>query len=55
MCFAYMFFYKAISKHIAIGRNIKQDIKAFFKALLDEFGGSMNTIRNKAELYYKSL
>lgn len=52
MAFAYMFFYKAISKHLTIGRNLKQEIKMFFKALCDELGG-MSGIRAKAELFYK--
>lgn len=54
MCFAYMFFYKAISKHLAIGKYIKQDIKAFFKSIVEEFGG-MTNVRNKAELFYKNM
>jgi hypothetical protein len=52
MAYAYMFFYKAISRHIAIGRNLKQDIKLFFRTLCDELGG-MGSIRTKAELFYK--
>jgi hypothetical protein len=35
MAYAYMFFYKAISRHITIGKNLKQDIKAFFKSICD--------------------
>jgi hypothetical protein len=53
MCFAYMFFYKAISKHMTIGKYLKQDIKAFFKGILEEFGG-MSNVRAKAELLYNS-
>jgi hypothetical protein len=52
MAFAYMFFYKAISNHLLIGKNLKQDIKGFFKALLDEMGG-MGGIRTKTEAFYK--
>lgn len=35
MCFAYMFYYKAISKHMLIGKNLKQEIKMFFKKISD--------------------
>jgi hypothetical protein len=33
MAYAYLFWYRAISKHVAIGKNIKEYIKIFFKML----------------------
>ena len=53
MSYAYMFFYKTISKHYNIGKNLKPDIKTFFKGLCDEMGG-MSSARTKAEEFYKS-
>lgn len=53
MSYAYMFFYKAVLKHIPVGKNLKQEIKTFFKNLGDEMGG-INGARAKADLFYKS-
>jgi len=49
-----MFWYRAICKHAAIGKNIKAYIKNFFKEIEEEFTG-MSVMRKKVELLYKSL
>lgn len=52
LAYAYMFFYKAVSRHITIGSNLKKEIKDFFRSLCDELGG-IGKIRSKAETFYK--
>jgi hypothetical protein len=49
-----MFWYKAISKHISIGKNSKQYIKDFFKKIADDLGG-MQVMKQKAERLFNSI
>ena len=53
--YAYLFWYRAISKHLAIGKNIRQYIKDFFKKVLDDNGGSMSAIKAKADRLFASM
>jgi hypothetical protein len=54
MSYAYIFWYRVICKHAAVGKNIKVYIKDFFKEIEVELGG-MNVMRKKVEPLYKSL
>jgi len=53
MSYAYVFWFRAVSKHHTIGKNIKGYIKEFFRLLGDELGG-MSVIRNKVNKLYNS-
>lgn len=54
LAYAYLFWYKAISKHLQIGKNTKDYIKNFFKKILEDLGG-MNPIKQRAEKLFNSV
>ena len=50
--YAFLFWYRAISKHMRIGKNIRPYIKDFFKKVDQELGG-MSEARKKADRFFK--
>lgn len=53
LAYAYLFWYKAISKHLHIGKNTKDYIKNFYRKIGDDLGG-INAIKQRAEKLFNS-
>ena len=52
--YAYLFWYRTISKHMQIAKNIRPYIKDFFRLIDQEMGG-MSNARKKADNFFKGL
>jgi len=55
MSYAYLFWYRAVSKFFVIAKNIKPYIKDFFKEVEVEMGGDMKIIRQKAIVIFNRV
>jgi hypothetical protein len=52
--YAYLFYYRVISKHLPIAKNLKKYVKDFFKEIYDLNKESMSNVKAKADRLFSS-